>query len=99
MTIRMKTLGISVTRDSVTLIASLLAHRIETGVELNAFPRDGFVTVIQIVSMALTKILLFILVHHRRPVKVNNFNARIIDVSTRTGFATMTMIVRTVYIN
>ena len=78
------------TLDNAILTVSLHAHKTGTGDELNAFLNDGFAMVIRIVLTALMKIQLFITAHHQRHVRLNSFNVKTNDASTKIGFVIMT---------
>ena len=95
----MKTPDINAIQDNVILRENLLVPRIETGVELNAFPRDGFVMEILTVLMEPMKTLLFTPVLLLKPVNLINSSVRTIDASTRIGFVIMTMTVEMVLMN
>lgn len=69
--------------ENVTMKLSLLAKPIKIGDEPNAFPKNGYVTAIQIVSMGLMRILLYIIVQLSNRVVMINLHVLMDGVSIR----------------
>lgn len=81
--------------ENVMLKPNLHAKKISLGEGLNAFPKNGCVTEIQIVSTVPMRILHYIIVQHPNPALTTNSHARMVVVLIRDGLVIMTMTVET----
>ena len=82
----MKMYVTNVIPGNVILTENSLAWLIAIGDEHSVYLKDGFVMVIQIVLMELTKIPLYIRVLLLNHVNQNNSSVQIVDVSIKNGF-------------